>query len=93
MANQQANLPSTAFKEGRRGNIAIVNIANDDKNKLEHNMARIEKHGQLSEEDLKELQNQGEKMVRGKTNKNSEATYKCYQNLFSTRTKSTTRTK
>ena len=43
---------------------------------------RMDEHGQLNGEELKELQNQGEKMVRGKTNKNSEATYKCYQNLW-----------
>ena len=41
--------------------------------------AKMDEHGQLNEEDLKELQNQGEKMVRGKTNQNSEATYICYQ--------------
>ena len=88
MTKQQANFLSTAFKEGRRGNTAIKNIANDDKNKLECNMeelildARMDEHGQLNEEDLKELQNQGEKMVRGKTNKNSEPTYKRYQNLW-----------
>ena len=74
MAKQQANLPLTAFKEGRRGNIAIANISNDNKNKLECNMeelildARMDEHGQLNKEDLKELQNQGEEMVRGKTN-------------------------
>ena len=67
MAKQQANLPSNAFKEGRRGNIAIANVANDSKNKLERDMeelildARMDEHEQLNEEDLKELQNQGEK--------------------------------
>ena len=44
--------------------------------------ARMDEHGQLNDEDLKELQNQGENMVRGKTNKNSESTYKRYQNLW-----------
>ena len=87
MAKQQANLPSTAYKEDRMGNIAIT-IANDNKNKLKCNMeelildTRMDEHGQVNEEDLKELQNQGEKMVRGKTNKNSDATCKQYQNLW-----------
>ena len=35
---------------------------------------RMDEQGQLNEEDLKELQNQGEKMVIGKKYKNSEAT-------------------
>ena len=84
MTKQQANLPSTAFKESRRGNIAIANIANDAENILERDIeeliidAGMDVHGQLNEEDLKELQNQGEKMVRGKTSKNSEATFKRY---------------
>ena len=44
--------------------------------------ARMDEHGELNEEDLKELQKQGEKMVRGKKNKTSQATYKSYQNLW-----------
>ena len=43
---------------------------------------RLDEHGQLNEEDLKELKNQGEKMARGKTSKNSEVTCKRYQNLW-----------
>ena len=88
MAKQQPSLHLTAFKEGKRGNIVIANIANDDKNKLERDMeelildARMDEHGQLNEEDLMELQNQDEKIVRGKTNKNSDATCKQYQNLW-----------
>ena len=88
MEKEQTNLPSTSFKEYRRGNIVIANIAIANKNKLERNMkvlildARMDEHGQLNEEDLKEPQNQGEKMVSGKTNKNLKATYKCYQNLW-----------
>ena len=84
MAKQQANLPSNAFKEGKRGNIAITNIANDDKNRLKCNMeelildARMDEHGQGNENDLKELQNQSEKMVRGTIYKNSEAAYNQY---------------
>ena len=89
MAIQQANLTSTAIKKAsRKGNIAITNIANDNKIKLECNIEQfiqdtgMDEHGQLNEEDLKELQNQGEKMVIGKKNKNSEARYKHYQNLW-----------
>ena len=61
MAKQQANLPSTAFKEGWRGNISIANIANDNNNNLERDMeelildARTDEHGKLNEEDLREL--------------------------------------
>ena len=85
MAKQQANLLSTTFKEGRRGNITIANIANIDKNKLEYNIKKLFLDARMdepNEEDLKELQNQGEKIVKGKTNKNSEATYKRYHNLW-----------
>ena len=69
-------------------NITIANFANDDKNKLKCDIeelildARMDEHGRLNEKDLKELQNQGEKKVRGKTNKNSEASHKRYQNLW-----------
>ena len=37
--------------------------------------ASMDENGELIDDNLKELQNQGEKMVKGKKNKNSEATY------------------
>ena len=86
MAKISTNLPSTALNQGRRGNIAKGNIARDE-NRMECDMeemildARVDENGNLKDEDLEELQNYGEKMMR-MSNKNSEAMYKCYQNLW-----------
>ena len=81
MAKNQSNLSSTAFNEGRRGNIAQDNIADENLRNLEREMeelildSRMGEDGEINEDDLKELQNQEEKMVRNKKNQNSEATY------------------
>ena len=88
MTSNQNNLPSTVFfKEGRRGNIDAANIANKNEKKMEQDMdklildAKMDENGELHNNDLKELQNQGEQMVRSK-NKNFETTYRRYQNLW-----------
>ena len=70
MAQNQGNLPSTAFNEGRRGNIAEANIADENLRRLEREMeelildSRMGEDGEINEDDLKELQNQGERMGR-----------------------------
>ena len=72
MAQNQGNIPSTAFNEGMRGNVAKANIANENLTRLEREMeelildSRMDEHGEINEDDLKELQNQGEIMVRSK---------------------------
>ena len=77
MANTPTNLPITALHQGRRGNVAR------QENRMEQDTeemildARVDENGNLKDEDLEELQNRGEKMVR-MNNKNSEAIYKRY---------------
>ena len=72
MAQNQGNIPSTTFNEGMRGNIAKANIANENLSRLECKMeelildSRMDEHGEINEDDLKELLNQGERMVRSK---------------------------
>ena len=86
MANTSTNLPSTALNQGRRGNIAVSNIAREEI-RMERDMeelilyARVDENGNLNNEDVKELQNHEEKMLRMK-NKSSEAMHKRYQNLW-----------
>ena len=82
MANTSTNLPSTAMNQGRRGNIAVGNIAGEE-NRMEEMLldARVDENGNQKYEDLEELQNNGEKMVR-MNNKKSEAMYKRYQYLW-----------
>ena len=66
MANKSTNLPSTALNQGRRGNIAVGNIAGEE-NTMERDMvemisdARVDENGNLKDEDLEQLQNHGEK--------------------------------
>ena len=60
MASNQANFPSIAFKEGRRGNIVVANIAKKEEKKLECDMeelildARMDESGELFDDDIKD---------------------------------------
>ena len=55
MAQNQGNLLSTAFNEGRRGNIAKANIADENLSRLEREMeelildSRMDEHGEINE--------------------------------------------
>ena len=68
MASNQANLPSNPFKESRRGNIVVANIAKIEEKKPECDMeelildTRIDENGEIIDDDLNEFQNQGKKM-------------------------------
>ena len=86
MANTSTTLPSTDMNQGRRGNIAVASIAGEEK-RMECDMeelildARVDENVNLNDEDVKELQNHGEKVLRMK-NKSTKAIYKRYQNLW-----------